>query len=1012
MPPRYRTADHLAGMGRSTDDRSWPLRRLGFMTRLGPRLSPILIGRDDLLELAERRLGEAAAGKGQFLLLAGEAGVGKSRLMSAVETRARGANFRSASGLLAPQDSDVPAALLLDMARSMTRVEQWCDLGRQLLDLADATVAAPQPQRRSLVLRAVDLIVDALAGPTVLLFDDLQWADNLSLEIITELARATGERPLLIVGAYRFDELGPGSLLREWRSRLLTQRVGEEARLQPLTLEQTALMTTLILGTGLPAPKDVVAAVYARTDGVPLHIEELLGAMGEDERLQSRAILEAAVPDTLEDAILRRVGRLSPEAQAVARSGAVIGRCFVPQVLAGIMEVPVESLDLPLRELVDQHVLDPPGLRGLFDFRHQLLRDALYRSLRDGERRRLHARAAEFGRDLEGASEIHSSLHYERAGMTAEAFRSALQGARAVSRLSSHREAYELYRRAVDNMPGDLPLAERAGIFGSFAEEGAAIEEIVTAEWAAGQARELYARAGDPTGAAQQLTALASMARRHAGPLAHRMAALESSMAEVDALPAGPPASRIRAGLAMELAYASIEALDLDGSGAALKTARRAADEAGDEAMLLWASSLDGVLDVIGGHVPEGLGRIAAAAHLARERGFEDAGVTAYRDAAVMAARVMDYRRSADWIDEGMRYAEAIEQSHCAHVMAATGALVAWADGRWDDAVALGEHALADRGCERAAGMARWPLGYVALGRGDFETAATHLRVAESFGEASGAPDLMLAAGWGLAELSSVKGDHADAIARTDAALELARRTGERGQFAPFAVTGVRARLAAGRRSAAERWLAAATAFLGEVEWYSSPALDHATGLVSLNAGATVAARESLTRAVAGWEARARTWEGLWARLDLASCQMHSGKHVDAARLISGVREAAKRLSSGPLLERVDELTRLNRRHDAEESAWHPLTAREFDVARLIATGMTNSEIAAELSVAPRTAGAHVEHILAKLGYGRRTEIASWVSNAVRLLDASGRPDEQGARAAEPTVEPALSVRR
>ena len=965
------------------------MNRLGGMTHLGPRLSPILIGRDDLLDLAERRLAEAAAGRGQFLLLAAEAGIGKSRFIAAVETKARGAGFRTAAGFLAPADRDVPAASLLDMARSMTRVQPWADLGRKLLDLADATVTAPKPRRRMLVLEAVDLIVGALAGPTVLSFDDLQWADDLSLEILAELARATRDRPLLIVGAYRTDELGPDALLREWRARLLTQRIAEEARLAPLTLEQTALMTTLIIGTGLPAPRDVVAAVYERTDGVPLHIEELLGAIGEDERTDSRAILDAAVPDTLEGAILQRIGRLSPEAQAVARSGAVVGRCFVPDVLAGIMDVPADSLDEPLRELIEQHVLDPPGLRGLFDFRHQLLRDALYRSLPEGQRRRLHARAGELAMALEGASEIHASLHFERAKMPEEAFRSALHGAQISARLSSHREAFDLYRRAVDNTPADLPPVEAADLLASYAVEAAAIEEIDICEWAAREARADYVAVGDPVGAAEQLTPLAMMARRRALPLPTRLASIESALAEVDGLPPGQRTSRIRAELFVELAYVSIEAHDLQTGRAAVDSARRAAHEADDQALLLQAASQEGMLDAIAGDVTSGLDRISSAAREARAQGFEDVGVTAYRDAAVTAARVMEYSRASGWIDEGLRYADAIEQSHCAHVMAATGGLVAWADGRWDEAVVLGEHAVADRGCERAAGMARWPLGYTALGRGDFELASTHLRAAETFGDRSGAADQRLAALWGLAELAVVSGDQDEAIALSERALDIARRSGERGQFAPFAVTGTRARIAAGRRAEAERWLAEAREFLGQAGWEASPALDHAAGLLQLSGGSTVAARESLERAIEGWKARARTWELQWARLDLASCLMRSGRHIDAASLISNVREAAERLGSRPLLERAAELGRLNRRRDSEESAWHPLTAREFDVARLIATGLTNSEIAAELSVAPRTVGAHVEHILAKLGAGRRTEIASWVTTATRAAAPS-----------------------
>ena len=967
------------------------------MSRLGARLSPILIGRDDLLELAERRIGEAATGRRQFLLLAGEAGIGKSRLLGAIERKARAAGFRTAAGFVAPQDRDVPAASLLDMARSMTHAEPWTTLGRRLLELAEETAVAPRPQRRILVLRTVDLIAATIDEPAMLAFDDLQWADDLSLEIIAELARATSERPLLLVGAYRTDELPRGALLREWRARLLTQRVAEEARLSPLTREQTALMTTLIQDTGLPASRDVVAAVYERTDGVPLHIEELLGAMAEGDRTDSRAIRDAAVPDTLEDAILQRIARLSPEAQAVARSGAVIGRCFVPDVLAGIMDVPVDSLDAPLQELIDEHVLEPPGLRGLFDFRHQVLRDALYRSLPEGQRRRLHARAGEFGRELEGASEIHASVHFERAGLSAQAFRSAVHGARAAARLSSHREAFDLYQRAVANLPPDLPAMEQAQVLDALAVEAAAVEEIPVAESAAARAREQYAAAGDRIGATEQLASLVGMARRQARPLAERLAAIHSALAEGEGLPPGPRTSGVRAVLHVELAYTAIEALDIPSARAAVEAGRAAAQDAVDEEALLWISSVEGILDVIAGTDPESLGRIAAVAHEARERGFEDGSVTAYRDASVMAARVMEYRRAGDWIEEGLRYADSIEQSHCAHVMAATGALVAWALGRWDESVARSQHALADSGCARAAVMARWPLGYVALGRGDADTATTQLTAAETFGEASGVADFVLAASWGLAELAALGGDHEAAIARSEQALALALRAGERARFVPFAVTGVRARLAAGRPGDAERWLTEVTELLRQVDWYATPALDHAAGLVSLATGSIGAARISLERAVRGWEVRGRTWESLWARLDLAGCLMRINRGHEAAALIAEVRDAAERLGSRPLLDRADELGRLHRRHGSEESAWHPLTAREYDVARRIAMGLTNAEIARELSVAHRTVSAHVEHVLAKLGAARRTEIASWVATTTRATPAralaSDRPD-------------------
>jgi DNA-binding CsgD family transcriptional regulator len=331
-------------------------------------------------------------------------------------------------------------------------------------------------------------------------------------------------------------------------------------------------------------------------------------------------------------------------------------------------------------------------------------------------------------------------------------------------------------------------------------------------------------------------------------------------------------------------------------------------------------------------------------------------------------------------IEEGLRYADAMEQSHCAHIMAATGALVAWADGRWDEAITRGERALADRGCKRGEVMARWPVGYTALGRGELAEGASQLLAAEAFAEASGVPDMLLAASWGLAELALLAGDHEDAIARTDRALEVARRSRELGRFAPFAVTGVRARLAAGRPGDAEQWLSDASELLREAPSCASPAVDHAAGLLALGTGSLGAARASLQLAVRGWEGRGRTWEGLWARLDLAACLMRFGRTVEAMSLVAEVRGAAERLRSQPLLERAEAIERLGRQRRVEQSAWYPLTAREYEVARLVGRGMTNREIAAELAVAPRTVSAHVEHVLAKLGAARRAEIASWVA--------------------------------
>ncbi len=152
----------------------------------------------------------------------------------------------------------------------------------------------------------------------------------------------------------------------------------------------------------------------------------------------------------------------------------MLGRCFVPEVLAGVMDVPVGELDEALQELVDHAILYDFGTvdAGYYDFRHQLLRDALYRSTPERDRRRYHARAGEFGTGLEGQTEVHTSLHFERAGLRDQAYRAAVESAQAAARVSAHREAFELYRRAVANMPTRTHALERAELLEALRRPG------------------------------------------------------------------------------------------------------------------------------------------------------------------------------------------------------------------------------------------------------------------------------------------------------------------------------------------------------------------------------------------------------------------------------------------------------------------------------------------------------------------------------------------------------------
>ncbi len=500
--------------------------------------SPLLIGRDQLLVLADDRLEKAAAGHGQVLLLAGEAGIGKTRLLHALLRKAGAAGFIISKGDLAPQDSLVPLASILDHARTMRQIPAFGTLGDDLLALRRDRGADSLASRRILVHDIAGRIVSAVDRPTLLAFEDLQWADELTLEVIGELARLAPERPLFLIGAYRPDELRADAMHREWRARLLSQRFGEEAVLAPLTYDETALATTLILGTGLPASRDVVSAIFERSDGVPLYIEELLAAL-RGATADGRAIRDAKVPTSIEDAIMARVGRLSADAQVVGRAAAVIGRCFVPSVLAGMLDRPVSDLDEPLDELTRNAFIFTYG-EGILDFRHQLIRDALYRSVPSSELRRLHARAGEFGAQLEGASEIHASAHFERAGLRPQAYRAALAGADAASAVSSRHEAFELYARAVANIPDELSALDRAALYDAYCTSAFAVDDVEIGVTSAKEARRYYLEAGRPIEAAMALVSLAGMGRRDVWPHEERVRLLAEAEHDLEDLPESP----------------------------------------------------------------------------------------------------------------------------------------------------------------------------------------------------------------------------------------------------------------------------------------------------------------------------------------------------------------------------------------------------------------------------------------------------------------------------------------
>jgi len=190
-------------------------------------------------------------GSGHLLLLAGEAGIGKTRLLHALQEQAKVEGFALWAAGAFPQDVELSAGLLLELGHAMSRSDRADVAARgQALVAGLADVTEPPADsgdahrcRRLLVLDAVERLASLTDdGPALLALEDLHWCDELSLEIVVHLARRLRSLPLFVVGTLRTDELHQNAPVRSWRSRLLLQRMGEEARLSRLDLEQTGRM--------------------------------------------------------------------------------------------------------------------------------------------------------------------------------------------------------------------------------------------------------------------------------------------------------------------------------------------------------------------------------------------------------------------------------------------------------------------------------------------------------------------------------------------------------------------------------------------------------------------------------------------------------------------------------------------------------------------------------------------------------------------------------------------------
>jgi class 3 adenylate cyclase/predicted ATPase len=442
--------------------------RLGlsrFDARRAEPAAPI-VGRDEELALLLRRWSQAAAGRGQAVLVVGEAGIGKSRLAAALIDVTGAASRRLLRYQCSPQHGDSPLwpviqqlvtdAKLLEAADDAARIARLDALLRRAtaepggaLPLLAELVGVPVPgpplhltakQRRA---RSLAALVDQVVGrdsdePALVLFEDVHWIDPSTLELIGRLLEAIDHSRTLLVLTCRPEG-----------ERMLAGR----QQVTRITLNRLSLAAAEAIVARVVGDRKLAAATRAEilthTDGVPLFIEEL-----------TKTVIEVSaetptVPASLHDSLLSRLDRV-PEARLVAQTAACIGREFESGLLAAVMEEAEPWLAAGLDALVQAELLlrhdVPPG--GRYSFKHALLRDAAYASLLRAQRQQVHARIAKVWMErFPGMVDDQPELlahHLTEAGRLSEAISYWLKAGQHALQRSAMQEAVTQLGRALD----------------------------------------------------------------------------------------------------------------------------------------------------------------------------------------------------------------------------------------------------------------------------------------------------------------------------------------------------------------------------------------------------------------------------------------------------------------------------------------------------------------------------------------------------------------------------------
>ncbi len=389
-----------------------------------PIICPVLIGRDQELAALGHLLNQTSSGQGQMLLLCGEAGIGKSRLVAELKTSSTAQGFHVLEGKCFPTDLTYPYAPLRDLLHSCFAslspasiiaavgpfARALAPLLPERVSLLPALASLPplppldpeQEQRRLFAALADFFIRQTGLRPLLLIVEDVHWSDDSSLEFLHTLARQMTGRPLLLVCTYRSDDVHPR--LSRWLAQLDRERFGLEVTLTRLSRSETEAMLRAIFAAQQVIAGELLETLWRLTDGNPFFLEEVLksglssGGITFTEsgwvHFLPAAARQVAIPRSVQDAVQQRARRLPQQARQLLTLAAVAGRRFDVRVLQHLLHCTDSQLLSLLKDVVAAQLVVEESA-DQFSFRHALTRQAIYAGLLARERRAVHRRLAQ-----------------------------------------------------------------------------------------------------------------------------------------------------------------------------------------------------------------------------------------------------------------------------------------------------------------------------------------------------------------------------------------------------------------------------------------------------------------------------------------------------------------------------------------------------------------------------------------------------------------------------------------